>query len=306
MRNFNDEIEFISVIIPSFNRFHYLEELIDSIHKHADTPFELIIHDDNSNDGTKEKLLLLKDKTSTIIFNNGLNLGLSESIDRMVNIAGSNYIFMLNSDCKIERPIFRSIINTLKCQFTGLIVPMSALYDVPRLILNDSTYFYLNRGIGMGCISAFRKDLWQAVGGWNSHATTSGNSDVSFACRILKNGYFITSLTCKYGEPLVVNLSMERQAGCDSTIGKNSVPDCSYPRLFNYENYVQKSHERHVEIDKSMQKNYVTSEGETNIHFWHTFCEQLIDEWYEINWDVAKKYGHYRWKDDVERMTRYV
>ena len=53
MSCFLEEVPFLSVIIPGYNRFSYLKELVDSIHAKADYPFELLIHDDNSKDGTK-------------------------------------------------------------------------------------------------------------------------------------------------------------------------------------------------------------------------------------------------------------
>ena len=41
--------DFCSVGIVSFNRHDRLKRLIDSIHKHADMPFELVISDDGGN-----------------------------------------------------------------------------------------------------------------------------------------------------------------------------------------------------------------------------------------------------------------
>jgi glycosyltransferase involved in cell wall biosynthesis len=309
MRKYSDEIEFISVIIPSFNRFHYLEELINSIHKYADAPFELIVHDDGSTDGTSDRLLHLRDRISTIILNNGLNLGLAESINRMVKIAGSNYILMLNADCRIEEPIFKYSIDALKCKFVGISTFLDRYGDIPNTFVNNGTMFYICRGIGSGCISAFRKDVWEIVGGWNNYSITSGNADVSFASRILKNGYFIVSPVRLDLKILVSNLSMDRTRGSDSTIGKvlcnrQRTYDCSFPKIFNGGPSEESSIKRYETSNNLMQSEYPIPEGEVNIHYWHTYCEEMVDMEYNINWDVAKRHGQYRWKEEVQKYLK--
>lgn len=321
MRHYSDKLDFISIVIPSYQRFHYLKECVESIHEYANMPFEIIVHDDNSNDGTREKTLSeLKDKVSAIILNNGLQLGLSESINRCVKIASSNYIVMLNADCKIEYPIFKDIVDTLKCPFVGVISLMTAENKIDAMLVNDDTKFQLLRGIGSGCAQAFTQDAFEKIGGWYSHIVDSSNADVSFIVRMIKAGYFITSLNT-YKSP-VRNLSMDRRKCEDSTIAR-SYYDCSYPKLFNLHKskylklfdihkhkyelnsrvgdsiYAYLSRKRYENSTAHMQITYKAEEGDTNIGYWHNFMQKLIKDDYSIDIEVAKRCGHDKWIDEI-------
>ena len=194
MSCFSEEAPFLSVIIPSYNRFSYLQQLVDSIHAQADYPFELLVHDDNSRDGTKTLLPNLDNKLSATIYSHGFNFGLSESINRLVRLASSKYILMLNADLKIEQPIFQDTVNVLQNPYVGYLTFMSTYGEIPKAINSNGTNFMFTRGLGSGCAMAFRKDVWEQVDGWNNKTVATGNADVSFMAKVIRNGYFPTSL----------------------------------------------------------------------------------------------------------------
>lgn len=311
-RHYSDELDFLSIVIPSFNRYWYLEELIDSIHKYADTPFEIVVHDDNSTDGTRQKLLELgeKGKVSSIITNYGLNLGLSESINRAVRIAGSNYILMLNADCRIEVPIFKDIVNVLKNKFVGYMSLINGYGEIGKWIDSSGTRFYPSRHFGGGCILSFRKDNFEEIGGWDNYGTTSGNADVSFMIRMIKSGKFPALLL--RNEKFITNMSSERCNMRDSTIGDGKVIHCntSFPKLFNLNNqndltYYTLSVDRCSRANKIMSDDYKIDEGNVNLDYFTKFLYGLVGEDYTIGWDNAgSKYGHNKWKNEIEGMIK--
>ena len=51
----------ISIIIPCFNEQNYIDQVIDSIHAQSSLNKQIIVVDDASTDGTKDKLKKLKD-----------------------------------------------------------------------------------------------------------------------------------------------------------------------------------------------------------------------------------------------------
>jgi glycosyltransferase involved in cell wall biosynthesis len=299
MSCFSEEVPFLSVIIPGYNRYAYLQDLIDSIHAQADYPFELILHDDNSRDGTKELLPQLNEKLSATIYSHGLNFGLAESINRLVRLANSNYILMLNADLKIEQPLFQDTVNVLQNRYVGYLTYMSFYGEIPKAINSNGTNFMFTRGLGAGCAMAFRKDVWSQVNGWANRTVATGNADVAFMTKIVRNGYFPASLVKGNSNPLISNMSLLNQKGLDSTIGRTQY-DCSYPRLFNYQPYVEQSRKRYEDAANAMQITYKEPEGEVNLHFWHTFINELIKEDYTVDWELAEKYCHVRWKDLVK------
>jgi predicted O-methyltransferase YrrM len=169
---------------------------------------------------------------------------------------------------------------------------MSVYGEIPKAINTNGTNFMLTRGLGSGCALAFRKDVWSQVNGWNNKTVATGNADVSFMTRVIKEGYFPTTLVKKNpAETLISNMSMITKKGQDSTIGQQ-VFDCSLPRLFNYEPYMTKSKKRYDDAANAMQITYKEPAGEVNLHFWHTFMNELIKEDYTVDWKIAEKYGH--------------
>lgn len=289
-RYYSDEIDFISIVIPGLNRYHYLTECIESIHQHADLPFEIIVHDDNSNDGTQGKMMTeLKDKVSCFVLNNGLNLGLSESINRASRCAGSRYILMMNADCKLMKPCFKDIVNILKCDYVGAVFPANPVYGQPNCHENNGTKFYLSRGIGAGWCQAWRQDTLE----WDSYNTTTGNGDVSFMCRMLKNGYFLVNPAYDPAGGLwVTNMSNDRMQTKDSVIGEVVEHiETAYPKIFGVDDYKRMSQTRQGRVSERQGEEYRKEAGEINIDYWNKFGQTVITDNYSLNVELAKSRG---------------
>ena len=299
MSFYSDEFEFLSIVIPTYNRFHYLKDLVDSIHQHADCPVEIIVHDDNSNDGGREEAQeYLHDKVSTLILDYGPQLGLSESINRCVNIAGSRYILMLNSDMIVSGPIMKDMINILKNKFVGICFPATngSGYDMK----NDFTKFMVSKEFGGGCAMAFRKDLYQEIGGFDTTHVCSGNADVSFITRTYRAGYFPVKPI--FENKFLRNTSQEQCASSDTTI--KGVGGCNLPKLFKIPRYLyhSKNEHRHNLCDQRQQEAYRADQGEANIQYWGGYIESLVGNDGSIDWEVAKKHGQDKWKSDIEKL----
>ena len=66
----------LSIIIPCFNEEKYIEEVIDSINSQKIEDKEIIVVNDASTDGTKEKLTkLINDKKIDTLIHHEVNLG---------------------------------------------------------------------------------------------------------------------------------------------------------------------------------------------------------------------------------------
>lgn len=107
----NENKIFISVIIPTFNRAHYLPEAIQSVLGQTFQNFELIIIDDGSTDNTKEVVSLYNtaypSKIKYIYKENG---GVASARNEGIKNAQGNYIAFLDSDDywhvkKLERTV---------------------------------------------------------------------------------------------------------------------------------------------------------------------------------------------------------
>ena len=85
----------ISVIIPTFNRKHTLQRAIDSVLAQKFKPFEIIIVDDGSKDGTKEWLLL---NYPSVKYIHQPNNGVSSARNKGIQISQGSWIALLDSD----------------------------------------------------------------------------------------------------------------------------------------------------------------------------------------------------------------
>ena len=94
--NFNNKT-LISIIIPTFNRKRDLIRAIDSVISQSYTNWELIIVDNNSEDGTIDHITSLKNPKIKLLLvnNNGL---IAYSRNKGIEISNGEYIAFLDSD----------------------------------------------------------------------------------------------------------------------------------------------------------------------------------------------------------------
>ena len=87
----------VSVIIPTYNRKNLAKLAITSAIEQDYNDFEIIVIEDGSESGIKE---WLRDQNSERIryYNNGINLGLSPSRNRGVELAEGKYVAFLDDD----------------------------------------------------------------------------------------------------------------------------------------------------------------------------------------------------------------
>lgn len=295
--NYNKD--FISVILPWFNRSIYINRVIDSIHEHADFPMEIIIHDDGSNAETVFDLCKKRDKISVLILNSGGQLGLGESINRAVSLASSKYILFMNSDCAIIKPCFKDIIAVLERPYIGVVSTGGNKSILPEYIKLKQVSFGLIKSIGDGSNFAFRKEVWDEIGGFESDITC-GCADTPFIYKMWKYGYFRSVL---FNEQCIKNMSKEEQQGKDTTLlSKLENKELSYSKLFgpiDYETVCKqrklKCHERFIDI-----KNKDASIG--NLDYWRLYTSSLFKQLgmiSTIDWLKAKKHGQNKWMNII-------
>lgn len=87
----------ISVIMPAYNAELFIGEAIESILNQTFTNYEFIIINDGSNDSTEKIIKRYKD-TRIKYIKNKINLGLSETLNRGIDLATGNYIARMDAD----------------------------------------------------------------------------------------------------------------------------------------------------------------------------------------------------------------
>lgn len=137
-------MEIVSVIIPSYNHAHYIEETIQSCINQSYQGFiEIIVIDDFSSDKTKIVLdsldfSNLSNRTVRLIFKNE-NKGVNDSIDMGLQIANGKYIQLLASDGVLCINKFSEQVRFLETSNYDCVYSRGFSYKE-----NITTEFYLN------------------------------------------------------------------------------------------------------------------------------------------------------------------
>ncbi|MDQ6609173.1 MAG: glycosyltransferase [Bacteroidota bacterium] len=89
----------VSVCIPTYNQAQYVEQAIRSAVNQTIPPFEIIVFDDCSTDGTKDVLLKLIEELSLLkVKFQTSNLGIPRNTDECLRAAQGDFIVRLDSD----------------------------------------------------------------------------------------------------------------------------------------------------------------------------------------------------------------
>lgn len=110
-QSFGTYFEGTSIIIPSYNQKGLLLECIESIEAYTAPPYEIIVIDNGSEDGTAEELI---GRGGTIrVVKNEQNLGFARAINIGLMMAKGNYIVLMNNDVLVTEGWLDQLLNCL-------------------------------------------------------------------------------------------------------------------------------------------------------------------------------------------------
>jgi glycosyltransferase involved in cell wall biosynthesis len=121
----------VSVIIPTYNRLSMLEEALASVYSQDfDGVVEIIVVDDNSQDGTSEVVSRKYPEIRLISFKQ--NVGAYVARNRALLEAKGKYIAFLDSDDLWETNYLKTQIAALKCKERGFCVSALVIWDTVK------------------------------------------------------------------------------------------------------------------------------------------------------------------------------
>ncbi|RCW43406.1 glycosyltransferase family 2 protein [Paenibacillus prosopidis] len=122
--SFHQPFEGTSIIIPTFNQLKYLRSCIESIKKYTQQPYELIIIDNGSKDGTAAYLKSLKGRVRYKIFK--VNLGFAGGVNQGLMMAKGTSIVILNNDTLLTKDWLSNLLTCLSSDPSiGLVGPVT-------------------------------------------------------------------------------------------------------------------------------------------------------------------------------------
>lgn len=199
----------ISIVIPNYNGKNLLEKnlpkVIDALKNYKNGFWEIIIVDDCSIDESVSFIENFKSQASSLkLIINEKNMGFSSTVNKGVSAATGEIIILLNTDVYPQN----DFLNPLLSHFKDLKVFAVGCMD--KSIEGDKTIL---RGRGLGSwqrgflvhkkgevdkkntlwvsagSGAFRKSIWDKLGGLNTLYNPFYYEDIDLSYRALKSGY---------------------------------------------------------------------------------------------------------------------
>ncbi len=182
----------ISIIIPCYNMGGFIDEAIQSVQQYPDNKiYEIIVVNDGSDDTyTIGKLKHWEDKGIKIIHQE--NKGLGNARNTGIQAAQGDYILLLDADNKILPEYVSLSIEEFDQHPETAIIYGDALFFGEENKIKKVPDFSIEALLKENYIDActvFRKEVWNAVGGFDENMPVMGWEDWDFWLRAFFKGY---------------------------------------------------------------------------------------------------------------------
>lgn len=199
-----------SIVMLTWNQLAYTRLCIESVYNHTSEPFELILVDNGSTDGTVAYLEKLAAEHANIkLVLNATNRGYAEGNNQGLALAGGDTIVLLNNDTVVSRGWLSGLHKALQLEGVGVAGPRSNAVVGPQLVTSVSydrvtleglevfaqswavehrdQYPEVNRIIGF-CM-AIRRDVLEQIGGLDTSFGIGNFEDDDYCLRVHLAGY---------------------------------------------------------------------------------------------------------------------
>jgi GT2 family glycosyltransferase/ubiquinone/menaquinone biosynthesis C-methylase UbiE/glycosyltransferase involved in cell wall biosynthesis/peptidoglycan hydrolase CwlO-like protein len=198
----------VSIVVPVFNQWAHTYRCMKSIQQTmAGMPCEVILADDGSRDMTArahEILLGVK------VLRDGKNRGFLRNCNRAARRARGQYLYFLNSDTELRPGAIQALVALLDRDPTAglvgskLVYPDGRLQEAGGIIWADASGWNFGRGQNpdlpafnyvkevdylSGASFMIRKELWDAIGGFDERYAPAYCEDSDLAFEVRKRGF---------------------------------------------------------------------------------------------------------------------
>lgn len=152
----NEPIPLVSVVIVSYNVRSLLRDCLLSLKKHFSVPFEIIVIDNASADGTQQALKA--EFPEVILVERQTNIGFSAANNLGFGLAKGEYIFMLNPDTELKDNSFTFLLDYLTNKKDYIVGPcllntdgtkQTSVWHYPNVFFHLMELFFLSGFINL-------------------------------------------------------------------------------------------------------------------------------------------------------------
>ena len=186
----------VTIAIPNFNGSNLLKRNIHNVLKSGSD--EVIIIDDGSSDGSVN--LIKSEFPGVNLLINNKNLGFIPSVNKLVNEASGDVVILLNNDVYVEPDFLEPLGDHFKNPKV-FAVNLHEEGEGPSIVFWKDGFYEFKRGEekmevqksawASGGSAAFRKSIWQELGGFDDLFAPFYWEDTDISYRALRRGYEI-------------------------------------------------------------------------------------------------------------------
>ncbi|HHY35332.1 MAG TPA: glycosyltransferase [Firmicutes bacterium] len=115
---------FVSIVIPCWNNVEYTRLCVDSIFRNTEEPFELILIDNGSTDGSAEYFESLQEQhNNVVVISNPLNTGYGYACNQGLAAATGDYVVIMNNDIVVPPNWLRLLLRPAQAPQVGIVGP---------------------------------------------------------------------------------------------------------------------------------------------------------------------------------------
>jgi GT2 family glycosyltransferase/2-polyprenyl-3-methyl-5-hydroxy-6-metoxy-1,4-benzoquinol methylase len=195
----------VSIVMLTFNRLEVTQQAIASLRATSQQPYELIVVDNGSTDGTPAYLDQLE-REGVRVVRNAVNRGVAAGWNQGLQLATGDCLMVLNNDvlvagdwlARMTRAAYLPRVGLVSCRTHAvsgpqrLIPDYTDLHDFPLFArryaaLADGSWFDLPRVVAFALL--WRREVYERIGGFDERYMPANFEDDDYALRSMHAGY---------------------------------------------------------------------------------------------------------------------
>ncbi|CAH1206187.1 hypothetical protein PAECIP111893_02456 [Paenibacillus plantiphilus] len=195
-----------SIIIPSYNAIDLLQQAVNAIRLYTDaseTPYEIIVVDNGSTDGTGEWCV----KEGISLISLPVNTGFPTACNRGLRIASGEYLLLLNNDVTVSHGWLSGLLRALHSSLeVGIVGPVtnyaSGKQQVDYAVPSMADFHGIASAVGreqrgrtepmlrlIGFCMLFKRELYERIGELDERFAPGHYEDDDYCLRARMNGF---------------------------------------------------------------------------------------------------------------------